>query len=218
MTEALIVALGSRRYRVERPFGDWAAGQGMVSDVAVDRRGHIFVLLRRDPLCSPAAPAVFELAPDGSRIAAWGQEIADAHMLMVGPAGQIGVVDRDAHEVIIFHGNGQRIAGLGRRHHPGRPFNHPTDVAWMAGGKIVVSDGYGNGLLHVFTPAGEPLRSFGGIGVAPGSFLTPHALWPVGEHRILVADRENHRLQLFDLDGTAAGRVDRLLPAASHLG
>jgi peptidylglycine monooxygenase len=192
----LVVALGSQRYRVERPFGDLPLNAGIVSDVAVDRRGHVFVLLRRDPLCSPSAPGVIELAPDGSRIAAWGEEIADAHMLTVSGSGEIYVVDRDAHEVIVFDSRGHRISALGRRHQPGQPFNHPTDVAFMPDGRIVVSDGYGNALVHVFACNGEWIRSFG------GSFITPHALWPAGTDRIAVADRENHRLQLIDLDGT----------------
>jgi peptidylglycine monooxygenase len=185
---------------VERPLGDLPAG--LVSDVSVDTRGHIFALLRRDPLCSPASPAVVELAPDGSRLAERGEEIADAHMLTVGANGQIYVVDRDAHEVIIFNFRGHRIGGLGKRHQPGNPFNHPTDIAVLADGGVAVSDGYGNAHVHIFAADGKYLRSFGEIGIAPGAFITPHSIWPIGPNRIVVADRENHRLQLFHLDGT----------------
>jgi DNA-binding beta-propeller fold protein YncE len=202
MREELIVALGTRRYRVQRPFGDLPAGPGLVSDAATDRRGHIFVLMRRDSQKGEAAAGVVELAPDGTRLAEWGSEIADGHMLVVGDDDRIHVVDRDAHEVIVYDLAGRRIGGLGQRHAPGQPFGHPTDVALMPDGRVVVSDGYGNAKVHVFSAEGERLRAFGEIGVAPGSFITPHAVWPIGQDRIVVADRENHRLQLFGLDGT----------------
>jgi len=194
--EELIVALASRRYHVERPFGDLPAG--LVSDVSVDARGHVFVLLRRDPLCSAPAPAVVELAPEGSRLSQWGEEIADAHMLTVSPDGKVYVVDRDAHEVIIFDAQGHRIGALGQRHQPGKPFNHPTDIALLPDGGMAVSDGYGNAHVHIFNANGELRHSFGGM----GTFITPHSIWPVGADRIVVADRENHRLQLFHVDGT----------------
>lgn len=199
--ENLIVALGPRRYSVERPFGDLPTRSGIVTDVAVDSRAHIFALLRRDPLNNPAAPGVVELLPDGSRLSEWGEEISDAHMLIAGKNGKIYVVDRDAHEVIIFDSQGHRIGGLGQRHSPGTPFHHPTDLALLPDGKIAVSDGYGNALVHVFSDTGELIRSFGGIGVSPGEFITPHAIWPVGANAVVIADRENHRLQVFSLDG-----------------
>jgi peptidylglycine monooxygenase len=194
--EELIVALGARRYRVERPFGDLPAG--LVSDVSVDAQGHVFVLLRRDPLCSGPSAAVVEVAVDGSCLAEWGEEIADAHMLTVSPDGRVYVVDRDAHEVVIFDRYGHRVGALGKRHQPGNPFNHPTDIAFLADGGMAVSDGYGNAHVHIFNANGDLLHSFGGI----GAFITPHSIWPVGADRIVVADRENHSVQLFHLDGT----------------
>ncbi len=202
--EDLYVELGARRYRVERPFGDLPQGCGIVSNAAVDSRGHIFVLLRRDSQRDPATPAVIELAPDGSRLAAWGDEIADAHMILVAEhAGEerIFVVDRDAHEVVVYDLRGKRVGGLGVRHEPGRPFSHPTDVAVMPDGRVVVSDGYGNAHVHLFSPTGELITTFGEIGTDPGRFITPHAVCAIGQDRIVVADRENHRLQLFALDG-----------------
>ena len=201
MQEQLVVALGDRRYRVDRPFSDLPQGQGIVTDVAVDRRGHVLALLRRDPLLSSVSPAIIELAPDGTRLGAWGTEIADAHMLIAPEDGRVFVADRDAHQILIYNEQGGLQGRLGQRHRPGTPFNHPTDVALMPDGTIVVSDGYGNAQVHVFSPVGEWLRTFGQLGVERGSFLLPHAVWPVGNEHIVVADRENHRLQVFDLYG-----------------
>jgi peptidylglycine monooxygenase len=185
---------------VERPFGDLPGGPSMVTDVAVDKQGCVLVLMRRDPLCSAPAASVIQLSADGMRVSDWGEEIADAHMLSVHASGLIYVVDRDAHEIVIFK-DGRRVGGLGQRHEPGKPFNHPTDITFMPDGRVVVADGYGNGHVHVFSAEGEHLLTFGEVGTKPGCFLTPHSIWPIGEDHIVVADRENHRLQVFDVDG-----------------
>ena len=202
MRETLRVRLGEVVYEVDRPFGDLPSGVGSVSDVAVDERGHVFALLRRDPVLTEPAPAVVELAPDGRYLGAWGEEIADAHMLACDPStGDVLVVDRDAHEIRRYTAEGQFLSALGRRHCPGEPFSHPTDLAFMPDGQMVVTDGYGNAQVHVFSAAGELVRSLGGIGTAVGEFLSPHSVCALDGERFVVADRENHRLQVFDRCG-----------------
>src|ERR1700737_886832 len=68
----LSVALGDTRYRVERPFGSWPQNPGFVTDVTVDPRGHVFVMLRHDPLLQPSDPRGFELSPEGRYLGGWG--------------------------------------------------------------------------------------------------------------------------------------------------
>jgi DNA-binding beta-propeller fold protein YncE len=47
------------------------------------------------------------------------------------------------------------------------------------------------------------LSSFGSPGTGPGEFNLPHSLWFDDDSgRLFVADRENHRVQVFDEDGT----------------
>lgn len=197
---SLIVALGTRRYRVERPWGDLP--NGPVTDVTVDSRGHVFVLLRFDPIADATSPRVIELAPDGRRLASWGGGlIDDAHMLAAGPSDRLYIVDRDAHEVIVCDRNGERIAGLGTRHAPLAPFNHPTDIAITQGGDIYVSDGYAGHHVHRFRSDGTLVQSWGELGSGPGQFLTPHAIWVMRDGRVVVSDRENNRLQVFSPDG-----------------
>ncbi len=124
--DRLIVGLGAARYRVERPWGDIPGG-ALVSDVACDARGHVFVLLRHDPYLGPDAQAVIELAPDGRRLAAWGgAEIADGHMLACAPDGRLFVVDRDAHQIVVFDRSTTRPGSPSRR---GATFTWPTDTA-----------------------------------------------------------------------------------------
>lgn len=81
---------------------------------------------------------------------------------------------------------------------------HPTGIAVAKDGRIFIADGYGKGYVHRYSAAREYLGSFGGPGQEQGQFHTPHGLVVQESHghsRILVADRENNRLQSFDLDG-----------------
>ncbi len=208
----LVVALGDRRYRVQRPWGQLPPGR--VTDVAADAGGRVLVLLRRDRCVEPPGPAVAVLGPDGRLLAAWGEEVADAHALTVAPDGRVAVVDRDAHEVILFAPDGRRVGGLGRRHAPGDPFNAPSDVAFAPDGCVFVADGYGASLVHRFAPDGTPLGRWGAPGDAPGEFSTPHALWVLPDGRVAVADRENDRVQLFSPEGAPLS-VLRGLPGAT---
>lgn len=200
--EHLVVALGPQRYRVERPWGEVPAGAGGVTDVACDAAGRVYVQLRGDAYTDPEHPAILVLEPDGRRRAAWGgREVLDGHMASVHPDGRVFVVDRDAHEVIVFDPEGRRLGGLGTRHAPGEPFNAPCDVAFAPDGTIYVADGYGNAMVHRFSTAGAPLGHWGRPGAGPGEFSTPHSVWVLPDGRVAVADRENNRVQLFTADG-----------------
>jgi hypothetical protein len=198
----LIVALGEARYRVERPFGSWPQNSGFVTDVTVDPRGHIFVMLRHDPLTQPNDPRVIELSPQGQYLAGWGGElIADSHMLTADGQGRILAVDRDMHEVIIFSATGERLGALGQRGVPLAPFNHPTDVHVSAWGEIYVSDGYAASQVHRFDAAGTLIASWGSHGPRDGQFGWPHAIWTFADGRVIVVDRTLNRVQVFDREG-----------------
>jgi peptidylglycine monooxygenase len=198
----LIVALGDARYRVERPFGSWPQNSGFVTDVTVDARGHVFVMLRHDPLVHPDDPRVIELSPEGNYVAGWGGDlIADSHMLTADAQGRILCVDRDMHEVIICSTAGERLGGLGARGEPLAPFNHPTDVHVSAWGDIYVADGYAASRIHHFSAYGVHKQSWGSQGCGEGQFGWPHAIWTHADGRVVVVDRINDRVQVFDPDG-----------------
>ena len=138
------------------------------------------------------------------RHAAWGRgRIADAHGIFVSGDDRVFLVDRDAHQILIFTTMGEPLGEIGERHEANfqAPFNHPTDVALAADGEIYVSDGYGNSVVHRFSPEGEHIATWGRPGAGEGEFTTPHAVWVDSRDRVLVADRENDRVQLFDRDG-----------------
>ncbi|MGE0143010.1 MAG: hypothetical protein AB7I19_04870 [Planctomycetota bacterium] len=80
----------------------------------------------------------------------------------------------------------------------------PTDLAVAPNGSIYVADGYGKSFVHQFDSELRYVRSFGGHGTEPGRMRTPHGITldtRGKEPRLIVADRENGRLQIFDLEG-----------------
>lgn len=200
MSVTLTVALGDQHYRVERPFFA-NPGLGVISDVAVDWEGNLHVLVRNDSLVSPGEVALTSLTPEGGVLANWGEgDIVDAHMLCASLDGRLLVVDRDAHEVVIFRDR-VRVGGIGRRNRPMHPFNHPTGVAVAPDGTIYVSDGYANHRVHRFSVEGELIGSWGELGSEPGQFMNPHAVWVQPDGTVIVVDRENDRLQVFTAEG-----------------
>jgi hypothetical protein len=80
----------------------------------------------------------------------------------------------------------------------------PTSVAVAPDGTLFVADGYGASWIHRFSRERRWLSSFGGPGSEAGRLATPHGLLlreGAQGTELLVADRENHRLQRFDLEG-----------------
>src|SRR3990172_11008223 len=118
-------------------------------------------------------------------------------------ADRLFVIDRDRHQLHVLDGSGVVALTLGDPEHPHlqAPFNHPADVAVARNGDFYVADGYGNSRVHRFSPDGTLLSSWGNPGRGPGEFTTPHGVWEDARGRILVADRENDRVQLFSAIG-----------------
>ena len=126
------------------------------------------------------------------------------------------------HQVHKFSSDGELLMSLGTPGQPGsgpNQFNQPNDVIVGPDGSIYVADGHnGQGMtsnqameegrangatarIIKFAPDGTRIKEWGQIGVRHGEFRTPHALEFDSQGRLWVADRGNHRLELFDQDG-----------------
>lgn len=141
------------------------------------------------------------------------------------------------HQVHKFSPDGELLMSLGSAGDPGDgpgQFNQPNDVIVGPNGNIYVSDGHNGqgmtsnsaieegrqsgatGRIMKFSPDGEFIKEWGRIGVRHGEFRTPHALEFDSQGRLWVADRGNHRLEIFDQEGNylesryAYGRISGL--------
>lgn len=114
------------------------------------------------------------------------------------------------HQVFKFSQDGEIVMTLGEAAVSGygpAHFNGPAGVVVADNGDIWVSDGHrdGNNRIVKFNKDGEFLLEVGG-GVEsrsgdPGKFNDPHDITIDAHGRILVADRGNNRIQIFDQDG-----------------
>lgn len=198
--DAITVGLGEQLYRLQRPFGALPPDMrlSVVSKCAVSSKGQLHI-------CQRSSPPVIVFEPDGRFLRAFGEgEITDPHGIAILRDDSILVVDRDQHQIICFDPEGKKRFTLGERGRPRfqAPFNHPTDAAEAPDGDIYVADGYGNTRVHRFSAQGEHKGSWGGPGSGPGAFTTPHGIKVLPDGRVLVGDRENNRVQVFDPDGT----------------
>jgi sugar lactone lactonase YvrE len=144
------------------------------------------------------------------------------HGIHVDRDGNVWVTDFSAneegtkgHQVIKFSPEGEILMRLGTAGVAGndsRHFNQPCDVITSPNGDIFVADGHSGqnataappgstGRIMKFSPDGEFIMEWGHIGNGPGEFRTPHAMAFDSQGRLYVADRGNHRIQIFDQDG-----------------
>lgn len=197
------VALGERRYEVLHPWGTFAGSARIpaASKCAADSEGRLYI-------CQRADPPILVLDSNGRLVRAFGEGlVVDSHGIFVTSDDRVLVVDRDGHQVLGFDKDGIHLFSLGDREHPQfqAPFNHPTDVAVGPNGDLYVADGYGNCRVHRFSSDGTLIRSWGSWGEGPGEFTTPHGIGVMSDGRVLVGDRENNRVQVFDPEGEYAG-------------
>ena len=171
---------------------------GPCSAVAISSKGDLY-LFHRGPqpiLCFDAA---------GEFLRSWGDDlIGMAHGIRVDRSDNVWVTDIGHHLVFKFSPTGKLLLALGTSDQPGSgrdQFNKPTDVAFGPNGETFVADGYGNSRVMKFDHDGKFLSTWGTRGAQPGEFHLPHSIVVDSMQRVLVGDRENDRIQVFDLDG-----------------
>ncbi|HIE28556.1 TPA: hypothetical protein EYP66_14845 [Candidatus Poribacteria bacterium] len=214
--------LGSGDYVYEE-LADWAKlPEGWsfreVADVVVDLQDRVYVFNRGEhPMM------VFE--QDGSFVAAWGEGLfTRPHGLTLGPDEILYCADDDGHCIRKCTLDGQLLMTIGTPGEPaprqsGKPFNRPTKVAFdPKTGDLYISDGYGNAKVHKFSADGKHLFSWGDYGTDSGQFNLVHSICTDSEGRVYIADRENHRVQIFDDQGDYLDQWNNLhRPCGLHI-
>lgn len=184
----------------------WSSDFGVThGGMAVDASGRIYV--SRD-----TAPAMVVFDQKGRQLETWGEDLGGGlhGFTLVEQKGVevLYLAHTSRHQVLRTDLRGTVLATYDYPEASGLYENQdrflPTSVAVAADGNFYIADGYGLGYVHRYSPDGNYLSSFGGPGEEDGKFRTPHgvAVDTRGKTpRVLVADRENGRIQAFDLEG-----------------
>jgi DNA-binding beta-propeller fold protein YncE len=145
--------------------------------------------------------------PYGNMMPRWrGCRFVRAHAITADHEDRLWLVDDVGNRITRTDRKGKTLATLGTGQpsgfQSGEPFNRPTDVAVSPKtGDVFVSDGYGNSRIHRYDAEGTHIMSWGEPGTDPGQFSLPHGVAMFGDDAMIVCDRENHRVQVFSLDG-----------------
>ncbi len=196
----MVFGQGTHQYTVEENWWTLPEGWefGWIPAVAVDSQDRVYVYSR-----SEHPMVVFDR--NGNFIDSWGDDILkDAHGILIDADDNIYCTERETHVVRKFTTDGELLMTLGTPDvagAEGEPFNLPTDFALGPDGEMYISDGYGNARVHKYSPDGELIKSWGQPGTGPGEFDLPHCVRVDPRDRLMVADRENNRIQFFTLDG-----------------
>ena len=152
------------------------------------------------------------------------------HSIRFDKSDNLWVVDKGTNAAVRFNPAGYVTMNLGRRPEgPDDPeeswfrtgrgaapppaaqdgyFRGPTDIAFDSNDNMYISDGYTNGRVAKFDKHGAWVKAWGTRGTGgphgdqnPGQFNTPHNIAADRQNNVYVADRNNRRIQVFDVDG-----------------
>jgi hypothetical protein len=183
---------------------------GMVSWLARDPKTGVTWFIQRGDKADP----VIAVDRTGRVLHSFGKGLFKIpHAIRLDLEGNVWTVDAGSSTVIEFSPTGKKLLQIdvgGQPKEPGNGFRGPTDITFAPKGRIFISDGYANARVLEYTADGQKVREWGSAGTGPGQFNLPHSI-VVDENDILyVADRENGRIEKFNLDGKFLGEIPNL--------
>lgn len=201
------MAFGSGKYTYEvvAGWGKLPSGWhfGWIPAVGCDSKDNVYVYSRSEhPL------VIFDR--DGNFLDVWGEDVLqDAHGIFIDKDDNVFCTERNTHCVHKFDRTGKLLMTIGTPGtpgaRPGDPFNLPTDLVVAPNGDLYISDGYGNARVHHYSADGKLLNSWGEPGSGPGQFDLSHCVRIDRHNKLWVCDRNNSRIQMFDLAGNYLG-------------
>jgi len=213
-----IVGSGKYTYAINENWAHMPEGIDLrPAAVAVDSKDRVYAFSR----VNEHPVVVFDR--DGNFLKSWGAGLFKfPHAIRFDSDDNVWLTDEHHAQFMKFTSDGQLLRTIGVKGarsdtgvpdddftsvawkkvtHGGGPFNLPTDIIVAPDGCMFMSDGYGNARVHKFSADGTHMFSWGEPGNGPGQFNLPHGLWIDRRGRLLVADRENDRVQIFDQNG-----------------
>lgn len=208
---AVSVGDGKFGYEVAEGWGELPDSYewGQIGAVSVDSLDRVHLFTRTNH-------PVMTFDRDGKFLSTWGEDVfGDAHGMYIDSNDNLFAVDRAGNKAMKFTKDRKIVFELGNNGQASDtgytadhkevlraagPFNSPTDVALSDNGDFYISDGYGNCRIHKYSANGEFMFSWGEPGTGPGQFNLVHSVWEA-DGKVYVADRQNHRIQIFTPDG-----------------
>ncbi len=191
---------------------------GTTHGVGIDKQGRVFIH-------NTGKDATMIFDPDGVFIKSWGEAFA-------GGAHGFDIIEENGEEFAYMSDTRRRVVvkttldGEVVVTFPTPPVYSdinqycPTNISPLPNGDILVGDGYGSSYIHQFTKNGDHVKTWGGKGSEAGRVNSPHGLWldtrgdkPV----VIVCDRGNNRLQLFDTEGNSIKFVTNGMRMPCHI-
>ncbi len=163
--------------------------------LAIDSKGFIYV-------ADYFNARVQKFAQDGTFIAAFGSrgegegEFKEPNSVVIDEAGNAYVTDGLAHKMLKFDADGKFIKEWKK---PEVDFYGARDLAFGPNKRLYVID-QGHTRITVFDPATEAFSTWGAGGSGDGQFNESTGIG-IGAGLIFIADRDNRRIQVFDLEG-----------------
>ena len=183
---------------------DWATlppgvKWGVTSAVTSDASGTIYVIRREQT-------PIFAFS-QGKLVKQFGEGLYTwPHGIRIDREGYLWTVDGQDNVIykMDLKQNNKIVLTLGKRGVTGESpdtFNRPTDVAFAPNGDFFITDGYGNARVARYAKDGRFIKAWGTKGTGPSQFNTPHTIALDSKNRVIVGDRNNSRVQVFDMDG-----------------
>jgi sugar lactone lactonase YvrE len=181
-----------------------------ISGLAIDRNDRIYAFNR-----GPKPVMVFDrdgrLVMSGADQEINGKALNPSwqHSGAVDWEGNVYIIERDAHRIVKLSPNLDKflmqLGTTGVRGTDASHFDLPSGIAVLRNGNIVITDGYGNNRVAMFTRDGKFIKQVGrgaggpaDKGTGPGEWLLPHKLALDADDNMYIIDRENRRIQVFD--------------------
>lgn len=204
----LVVDRGNNRIQTFTPAGVWVssfgtagAGNGQFSSpegIGVDASGNIYVAdtgnVRMQKFSSAGVWGMTVAGTVSVPLAAPVDVATDA-------SGNIFLLDRTMARVRVYDNAGAFVRTIGSSGSTDGQFFQPTGIA-VSGSSVFVFDS-GNARIQRLTTAGVFETAFGTFGGGTGELAWPSKGVVDATGRVIVAERDNHRLQVFSYDGTA---------------
>lgn len=198
---------GLHLWAIDRCGSNSCAGQEMHPIVKINQQGQVVAQLGGGGRI---------LFPHGLHVDREGNVwVTDAQ----GPDPDNPATNGKGHAVYKFSPSGELLLTLGtpgvEGDGTGALLSEPCDVVTDADGNIYVGDGHSGqspnaapdtvARIVKFDRNGNLIKAWGRLGSGPGELRTPHALDIDRFNRLVVGDRGNNRLQIFDLEGNYIG-------------